>query len=320
MDTLMTKVSRRAALRLGLIAGAAPLAWQTAIAGDNPRLEADATGLTSYLHGGQVVVRWNNFPVATYRASPIQKYPYLSHLAGPATGLPMTTESSVPFPHHRGVWLGCDPLNGGDYWTDAGLEKGQVRSIDLKLGETTPTSVEICNRCQWLRGGAGSPLVDQRSITFRILSDRTHAIDFDVQFTTLEKIRIKRAKHSLFALRVAPDLAPTGGGNLLSSEGGQGEAGTFGKPAGWCGYFGRRAGSDAIEGIAVMDHPANPWNPCPWFTRDYGHLSPSPFNFLKQPWELGERQQLHLRYRVVTHAGTPKEAALDQIYKEWSEA
>jgi hypothetical protein len=26
---------------------------------------------------------------------------------------------------------------------------------------------------------------------------------------------------------------------------------------------------------AILDHPKNPWNPCPWFTRDYSQ-SPSP--------------------------------------------
>ena len=39
----------------------------------------------------------------------------------------------------------------------------------------------------------------------------------------------------------------------------------------------RRAGRpDIVEGIAVMTHPKNPFRSI-WFTRDYGHLSPSPF-------------------------------------------
>jgi hypothetical protein len=67
----------------------------------------------------------------------------------------------------------------------------------------------------------------------------------------------------------------------------------------------------------VMDHPANPWAPCPWFTRDYGHLSPSPFNFLERPWELQKQESIRLRYRVVLHAGDPRKAGLDQIYKDW---
>jgi hypothetical protein len=37
-----------------------------------------------------------------------------------------------------------------------------------------------------------------------------------------------------------------------------------------------------VEGIALLDHPGNPWSPCKWFTRDYGFISPSPFNWLDQ--------------------------------------
>src|SRR5262249_23699024 len=87
----------------------------------------------------------------------------------------------------------------------------------------------------------------------------------------------------LFALRVIPQITPLYGGVLMNSEGGAGADGTYGKPARWCGYHGKTAG-DAVEGLAIMDHPENPWAPCPWFTCDYGHLSPSPFAFIRQPW------------------------------------
>lgn len=333
------KLSRRNVLQASLIAGAMPLVSQigraagdelatTKIVSGSPiQPPKEGEGLTSYLYGGQVTIRWNNFVIATYRANPVQKYPYLSELAGPLTGLPLTTESSLPFPHHRGLWLGCDPLNGGDYWKDTELDKGQVRSIDLQIGETTANSVEIRNRCQWVRRGAGSPIADERSITLRLVNPRIRLLDFDVTLTALERLRIGKAKHSFFALRVAPDLSPQGGGQLENSAGEVGEAGTFGKPADWCGYFGRRtaqgssrgaaSSGGAVEGVAVMDHPENPWKPCPWFTRDYGHLSPSPFNFLTEPWTLAAETSVRLRYRVVLHAGTPQEAGLDRIYREW---
>jgi hypothetical protein len=108
------------------------------------------------------------------------------------------------------------------------------------------------------------------------------------------------------------------GGVLMNSEGGVGAAGTYGKTARWCGYHGKRAvRPEVIEGIAILDHPENPWAPCPWFTRDYGHLSPSPFNFLKKPWKLAAGKSIQLKYRVVLHAGTPAEAGLDDLYRQW---
>jgi hypothetical protein len=325
---MSNNVSRRTALQLAMGVVAAPLVLQNCFAQSDgsskqtqpsPMPGGEGAGLTSYLNSGQVAIRWNNVVVAVYRANSIQKFPYFSPLAGPLTGLPLTTETSLPFPHHRGLWLGCEPLNGGDYWKDSPLDLGQIRSLDLQIGEMTPTSVGINNRCQWTRRGEASPLLDERKITFRVSGDHLRLLDFDVRLTALNDIRIKKAKHSFFALRVAPDLAPLGGGRLENCSGQIGESETFGKPSKWCGYYGRRASHPAgdVEGIALMNHPENPWNPCPWLARDYGHLSPSPFNFLERPWELKEGATIRLRYRVAMHAGTPQEAGLDQIYKDW---
>ena len=118
-------------------------------------------------------------------------------------------------------------------------------------------------------------------------------------------------------MRAAPDISAAYGGVLANSEGGIGAKGTYGKEARWCGYYGKRAARpDIVEGIAIMTHPDNPWRPV-WFTRDYGHLSPSPFNFLKKPWKLQKGQSIELKYRVVLHAGDQKEAGLASLYEQW---
>jgi hypothetical protein len=316
------RFSRRSALRIAAAACTPGLAALTSCAdgaeSESPVESAPSTQLTSYLNGGQILFRWNNFVVAAYRANPVQKYPYFSDLAGPLSGIPLTTESSEPHPHHRGIWIGCEPLCGGDYWKDGPLDKGQIRSLDLSLVKSTPNSAVVHNRCQWLRRRSPSPLVEDRRIQFTVLSDRIRLIDFDTEITALCDISIAKAKHSFFAVRVAPDIAPIGGGTLINSENGIGETGTFGKHARWCGYFGRRAlRTDVIEGVAVMDHPDNPWAPCPWFTRDYGHLSPSPFNFIDSTWTLAQGAVIRLKYRVVLHAGDPSAAGLNRIYKDW---
>ncbi len=278
----------------------------------------ESENLSAYLNGGQLLLRWNNVTTAAYRASPAQKYPYLHPLCGPVSGLPLTSESSLPYPHHRGVWLGCDPLNGGNYWSDGPLEEGQIRSTRLEVTGSSPRHATLRNDCEWIRPAAPSPLRDERELTFRIVNDRIHVVDVDLRLFARQDITIKRAKHSLFAMRCAPDIAPMYGGTLINSEGGIGAKGTYGKPAAWCGYFGRRAQRpDVVEGIAIFDHPENPWAPCPWFTREYGHLSPSPFNYLEKPWHLQRGKELRLRYRVVLHAGDPKSAGLDDLHKAW---
>jgi hypothetical protein len=315
-------VSRRDVLRLSVAgavgAGLLHARGPSARAADFPKPVKEAENLTAYHNGPMVLLRWNDLVAATYRAHPTQKYPYFYPLSGPVSGLSLVTESALPYPHHRGLWLGCDPLNGGNYWSDGPLSEGHIRSVRLEVGETTATSATFTDACEWSREGGSSPCRDERRFTFSVPGEAVRTLDVDLTWTAQEDISIQRAKHSFFALRAASDVSPSYGGTLVNSDGGTGAAGTYGLPARWCGYFGKRAGRpDVVEGIAVMDHPENFGGDCPWFTREYGHLSPSPFEFVKEPWQLPMGQSIRLRYRVVLHAGTPKEAGLDALYDQW---
>jgi len=315
------KVSRRNFLRypfaFGASLGMASLLEQRARAIDYTKPIPEAEGLTAYLNGSNVLIRYNNMPLTAYRAGNSLKYPYFCPVSGPVSGISLTSESALPYPHHRGLWLGCDPVNGGNYWADNSLDTGQIRSDALGLGNTTKSSAIINNRCTWVRKDAPSPFKDERVFTISILGERIWAIDVDLKITALEDVSIRKAKHSLFAIRAASDISPPYGGILANSEGGVGAEGTYGKEAKWCGYHGKRAGRpDIVEGIAVMTHPANPFRPI-WFTREYGHLSPSPFNFLDKPWTIEKGRSIRLRYRVALHAGTPSRVGLDRVYQQW---
>ena len=72
------------------------------------------------------------------------------------------------------------------------------------------------------------------------------------------------------------------------------------------------------EGIAIFDHPQNPWAPTPWFTRDYGFASPTPLNFIEKPWTVPAGDRATFRYAVVLHAGDPAAANLAGLYKAWA--
>ncbi len=135
-------------------------------------------------------------------------------------------------------------------------------------------------------------------------------------------MQVTKTNHSLFAVRAAGDITPAGGGTLVDSEGRTGEADTFGRPAAWCSFFGRRRGAvgGPVEGITLLTHPTNPWSPCPWFTRNYGFMSPSPFNWLGTGgWRLPAGQAITLRYRVVLHGGDPGAAGIAAMYRTWTQ-
>lgn len=323
----MQEISRRRFVQgsVGVLAGIAALGRSRVARGDwqhrwNQRTDPSARGLTGYLNHGNLFVRLDNLPLLGYRAHPTLKYPYFAPLPGPGSGLPLTTESALPYPHHRSLWLGCEPMDGGDYWGDGELSRGQIRSLDLQMQQTAEVgTLSFTDHCLWEREGGEPPLEDRRTFRVHIPNGRLRVLDCHFIITARKDLEIGRAKHSFFAVRCAPDIAPTYGGTLVNSEGHQGAEGTYGKPAKWCSYFGpRRLRPDVVEGIAIMDHPENFGGNCPWFTRDYGHLSPQPFLFRSESYRMARGQTLDLQYRVVLHAGDPKEAGLDSLYRKWT--
>ncbi len=300
--------------------------WMRAIAGavpgvlaaqgiDRTKPPAEAKGLSAYHEGGKVVVRWKNRPLTTYRANADLRFPYFYPVLGPLSGSPLTSESAMPYPHHRSLWFACDKVNGVDYWHDKSLADGQIRSESLAV-EATAERILIRNECKWVHPTATSPFADRRVFAVKVHDDRRWTIDCEFTLEAATGVEIVKNNHSLFAVRTSPELAPVYGGTLVNSNGKTREQGTHGDPAKWCSFHGERAGG-VVEGITVMDHPDNPWAPCPWFTRDYGFMSATPLNYIEEPMRLAVREALQLRYLVVCHAGDPVRAGVDGLYKRW---
>jgi hypothetical protein len=314
------RASRRALLQTGAAAAAAPLlaGWLPSSVAAEP-VAAESEKLSTYQIGPHIWVRWGSEVVTSYRAHRSQKYPYMYPLAGPISGLSLTTESGLPWPHHRSLLFACDRVNGGNYWQGE-LSAGQVLSDGPKVGRTTENSAEIVDTCQWQKPDGPVICKDERTMRVTIVNARLRLIDWDVTWTAVTDLTVEKTNHSLFAIRAAADLTPLGGGTLLNADGATGEKATFGKASRWCAYFGRRAklAADMVEGIALFDHPKNPWSPCPWFTRDYGFISPTPLNFIEKPWTLPAGQSVSLRYRVVLFGGDPKAAGLEALYNDWT--
>ena len=322
MSAMMSPpVPRRRFLGLSLTAAAAALAKPLALAAAEIKRPTGVDRLTAYQLGPHIWVRWANHLLTSYRAHPTQKYPYLYPLTGPSSGLSLTSESAEPWPHHRSLLFGCDRVNGGNYWQE-GLERGQIISAGPRLTVSSPESCEIQDECQWKQPDQPVVMRDERKITIAVPSPQLRLLDFQIRWIAVQDVEIPRTNHALFAIRAAEDITPWGGGTLVNSAGQSGEKATFGQPAAWCAFFGRRQGmaKEIVEGVAILDHPQNPWAPSSWFTRDYGFISPSPFNFLApdKPWRLPAGESVALRYRAVLFAGDPQQAKLDDMYRAWS--
>ena len=279
----------------------------------------------------QLWVLQNNAVLLSYRAHPSQKYPFFSPMTGPISGLPLVTETARPWPHHRGVFFGLDRVNGGNYW-QGDLADGQIVSQGPSFAQengqykVSETTVEMVDRCFWQRRTDDPIIEDRRQFVVKVLDERRYILDVDFVVKALTDVTVQNTNHGLFGVRCSHDLSPAGGGTLESSEGVKGEVETYGKPARWLAFYGKRAKlkEEIVEGIAVFcpskaPHPrfAN----CPWFTRDYGNISPTPMNWLgNDPFIMSKGEELNLRYRVVAFGGAPKDADLDGLWEEFDTA
>ncbi len=263
----------------------------------------------------RIIVRVDGETFTCYRFGSGQKYPYFYPVNGPGSGRSLTTESSLPYPHHRSLFFGCDRVNGGNYWQE-GNERGQIVSRGPVVAKDGPDLVQIRDDCEWRQPGNRPIIADHRDICVRAPARQLRMIDFTVTLAALTDVNIERTNHSLFAGRVEPELSVKGGGVLVNAEGAASEKGTYGVSSAWCDYSGRHCG--AVEGMAIFDSPANPWFPSKWFTRDYGFFSPTPMEWLgPEGYRLKRGTQLRLSYRVVVHAGDARQAGIRSLFEEW---
>ena len=277
---------------------------------------ASAARITAEKVGSKINVTIDGRFFTSYIFSEDEKYPFFYPVNGPVSGGSVTSMRNAVYPHHTSLFFGCDLVNGGNYWQE-GLERGRIISVNALIEKQGGDSVVITDECIWSRPGALSPVKDTRRYTIISPSAAMTLIDVEITMEMLMDVHIKKTNHSLFSARMAADLAVTNGGTMINAGGAKSEKDTFGKGSPWIDFYGKRG--DTIEGLAIMQHPSNPWYPSPWFTRDYGFISPTPMYWPENGEEtfMKEGTKLRLRYRVVVHAGDHLEAKIAQEFEKY---
>ena len=252
----------------------------------------------------------------SYRFQPDEKYPFFFPVNGPVSGAGVTSMRNGQYPHHSSLFFGCDRVNGGNYWQE-GLERGRIISVGARIVEAKGERVVIEDECLWKRPDAEAPIMDRRKIIISAPSPELYQLNFDIEMEMLIDVTIQKTNHSLFSARVDPDLTVKQGGVMINSEGKQGEKGTFGVGAAWIDCYGER--KTGKEGIAIMQHPSNRWYPSPWFTRDYGFMSPTPMYWSEngKTTDLKKGEKIALRYRVLIHKGDSQEAGIATLFEQY---
>ena len=275
-----------------------------------------AAKITAVKAGSKINVTIDNKYFTSYIFSDDEKYPFFYPVNGPASGGSVTSMRNAEYPHHSSLFFGCDLVNGGNYWQE-GLERGRIISVNAEITKQGGDTVIITDECIWSRPGAISPVKDTRTITITAPSANINQIDVEITMEMLIDVTIKKTNHSLFSVRMAADLSVKNGGTMINAEGIKSEKDTFGKNSPWMDFYGKRG--DATEGLAIFQHPSNPWYPSPWFTRDYGFMSPTPMYWPENGTEtiLKKGAVINLRYRVLVHSGDHDQAKIAAAFEKY---
>jgi hypothetical protein len=198
------------------------------------------------------------------------------------------------------------------------LNRGRIISVGARIVQEKGEQVVIEDECIWKRPDAEAPIIDRRKITISAPSKYLYQLDFDIEMEMLIDVTIMKTNHSLFSVRIDPDLSVTQGGTMINAEGQKGEKETFGVASHWMDCYGTR--KTGVEGLAILQHPSNIGFPSPWFTRDYGFMSPTPMYWPTddKSTQLKKGEKITLRYRVLVHAGDVEQADIAGAYKQYT--
>ncbi|MBK7710965.1 MAG: PmoA family protein [Bacteroidales bacterium] len=266
--------------------------------------------------GSKINVTVGDKYFTSYVFSEDEKYPFFFPVNGPLSGGSVTSMRNGEYPHHSSLFFGCDQVNGGNYWQE-GLNRGRIISLNAKIVKQGGDTVIITDECIWSRPESISPIRDTRKIIITAPDGASRQIDIVIRMEMLTDVTIPKTNHSLFSVRMAADLSVLNGGTMINAEGFKNEKETFGKSSPWMDYYGRRG--NTIEGLALFQHPSNPWFPSPWFTRDYGFMSPTPMYWPENGTStvLKKGSVLNLRYRVIVHTGDHKDAKIAEAFAKY---
>jgi hypothetical protein len=203
----------------------------------------------------------------------------------------------VDHPHHVGIWLNYEDVNGNDYWNNSDAVDHAKRAYGTII-HTGITSVksgkdkgELKVTADWVDKDGKLTLKETTTYVFSGKGD-TRVIDRSTTLTAvMDEVAMPDVKDGMFAIRVARELELPSNkpeiftdaagiatkvpalnnegitGNYRNSNGVEGEA-VWGKRAIWCNLTGKI--KDENISVAMIDHPKNVGYPAYWHARGYG--------------------------------------------------
>ncbi len=300
---------------------------------------------TSYFFPGQDILKKAVlFPLISAQGTTITR------------GYPMAPRAGerVDHPHHVGMWLNYEDVNGFDYWNNS---TNIVASLqNHKMGTIVHTSIvkqdaksgTLVVSADWIDNDGKGQKVLQEKTTY-VFSGTADSRTVD-RITTLtavaDQVLFKDVKDGMFAIRVArqleipsnkpdvftdahgvetkvPMMDNTGvNGDYLSSEGVKGEA-VWSTRAKWMNLHGEM--DNHSISVTIFDHPSNVSYPSYWHSRGYGLFAVNPLGAKvfsngkdERNLTLKKGESVTFRYRTLISDRLNTKEELDKIQSDFA--
>ncbi|HEY8398010.1 MAG TPA: PmoA family protein [Flavihumibacter sp.] len=247
-------------------------------------------------------------------------------------------------PHHVGLWLNYESVNGLDFWNNSTAIAPEKRSAygtiyheRIEKQTAAGNKAELVVTAVWKNPAGGVELKERTSYQFEVKGKQWTLIRSTSLTAADKKVEFKDVKDGFFAIRVARELEhpskeaatfvdvhgvethvdqlPTEGitGLYTSSEGLKGDA-VWSSRARWVMLNGSL--NNEPVGIALIDHPKNIGYPTYWHARGYGLFALNPLgaevfsngkenrNLVLNPGE-----SVQFKYAVVIQGGQNLDAS-----------
>jgi hypothetical protein len=246
-------------------------------------------------------------------------------------------------PHHTGIWLNYESVNGLDFWNNSTaipVEKrdqyGTIRFQKLISKNTAGNTASLVTSSVWVRPDGKVLLNEITTFDFKV-QDNDFIIDRKSTLTATDTtVSFKDTKDGMVAIRVARELempskdatsfvdekgnvtkvAPSGNdvtGMYYASNGLKGDS-VWSSKGPWAILTGKKGGKNIT--IGIIDHPKNVGYPTYWHARGYGLFAANPlgrkvFSNGKEElnYSLKPRQSTTFQYRFIIRSGKMPDAA-----------
>lgn len=272
-------------------------------------------------------------------------------------GYPMFPLAGEPtdHPHHLGLWLNFENVNGLDFWNNSFAIPaarrsmyGSIKTDRIIKKEDGPKGI-LAYHANWVDWKNNILLEETTQYEFSG-SGTQRIVDRITTLTANTTVLFTDAKDGLLGLRVAHELQisskkdgvftddkgnvtvvkantdAVATGNYITSAGKEGDS-AWSTRAVWCKMFGKMK-NDSIS-ISIIDHPANINYPTYWHARGYGLFAANPLGEKvftggksAKNLQLKKGESVRFVYRIVFDQGpvTTSAAQLNQLADEFGKA